>query len=214
MRDLATGFFRGGATHVRRRCSEERRSWPHSGPLPGQPKKTDRGEPGGFAAHLWRLPLGEIQRGFAALRAAVPTGGRRSKRSPRFSADWHCALSLGFAQRCLPEAVKMQPRREPQQSRWRRWQGNADLRPVLPVGAGTAARSAAKGVYHAAARMTLNAEVPAERRTTPALRVLLCRPEVGVPSRLRDFTRGGVLLSAQKQWQRTLFAAGVTGGKV
>ena len=27
-----------------------------------------------------------------------------------------------------------------------RWQGNADLRPVLPVGAGTAARSAAKGV--------------------------------------------------------------------
>ena len=32
---------------------------------------------------------------------------------------------------------------------------------------GTAARSAANGVYRAAARMTLNAEVPAERRTTP-----------------------------------------------
>ncbi len=32
---------------------------------------------------------------------------------------------------------------------------------------GTAVRSAAKGVYHAAARMTLNAEVRAERRTTP-----------------------------------------------
>ena len=61
----------------------------------------------------------------------------------------------------------MQPRREPHQSGWRRWQGNADLWPVLPVGAGTAARSAAKGVYHAAVRMMLNAGVPAERRTTP-----------------------------------------------
>ena len=67
-------------------------------------------------------------------------------------------------------------------------QGNADLWPVLPVGAGTAARSAAKGVYHAPVRMTLNAGVPAERRTTPELGVLsaarfggLCRPEVGVP---------------------------------
>ena len=42
----------------------------------------------------------------------------------------------------------------------------------LPVGAGTAARSAAKGVYHAAVRMTLNAGVPAERRAIPELRVL------------------------------------------
>ena len=33
----------------------------------------------------------------------------------------------------------------------------------LPVGAGTAARSAAKGEYHPAVRMTLNAGVPAER---------------------------------------------------
>ena len=41
---------------------------------------------------------------------------------------------------------------------------------------GTAARSAAKGVYHAAVQMTLNAGVPAERRTTPELGVLLCRP--------------------------------------
>ncbi len=38
--------------------------------------------------------------------------------------------------------------------------------PVLPVGAGTAARSAAKGVYYAAVRMMLNAGVPAEGRTT------------------------------------------------
>ena len=41
---------------------------------------------------------------------------------------------------------------------------------------GTAARSAAKGMYHAAVRITLNTEVPAERRTTPELGVLLCRP--------------------------------------
>ena len=64
--------------------------------------------------------------------------------------------------------------------------GNADLRPVLPVGAGTAARSAAKGVYHAAVRMTLNAGVPAERRplrtrgpSLPPACGGLCRPEVG-----------------------------------
>ena len=47
---------------------------------------------------------------------------------------------------------------------------------VFPGGAGTAAGSAAKGVYHAAVRMTLNAGVPAERRTTPELGVLPCRP--------------------------------------
>ena len=50
--------------------------------------------------------------------------------------------------------------------------GNADLWPVLPVGAGTAPRSGASGVYHAAVRMMLNAEVPAERRATPELGVL------------------------------------------
>ena len=50
--------------------------------------------------------------------------------------------------------------------------GNADLWPVLPVGAGTAPRSGASGVYHAAVWMMLNAEVPAERRTTPELGVL------------------------------------------
>ena len=76
----------------------------------------------------------------------------------------------------------MQPRAGPQRSRWRRPQGSphrenwADLWPVLPVGTGTAARSAAKGVYHAAVRTMLNAWVPAERRTIPELGVLLCRP--------------------------------------
>ena len=57
-----------------------------------------------------------------------------------------------------------------------RRQGNADLRPVLPVGAGTTARSAARGVYQAAVRMMLNAGVPAERRTPAELGVLPVRP--------------------------------------
>ena len=53
---------------------------------------------------------------------------------------------------------------------------------------GTAARSAAKGVYHAAVRMTLNTEVPAEKGPPrnwgsfpPPAFGGLCRPEVGVP---------------------------------
>ena len=41
--------------------------------------------------------------------------------------------------------------------------------------AGSVARSAAKGVYQVAVRMTLNTGVPAERRTTTELRVLPCR---------------------------------------
>ena len=42
--------------------------------------------------------------------------------------------------------------------------------------AGSVARSAAKGVYQVAVRMTRNTGVPAERRTTTELRVLPCRP--------------------------------------
>ena len=67
-----------------------------------------------------------------------------------------------------------------------------DRRP--PVG--TAARSAAKGVYHAAVRMTLNAEVPAEGEPPPhsgsflpPARGGLCRPEVGVPVPARRSAR-------------------------
>ena len=64
--------------------------------------------------------------------------------------------------------------------------GNADLWAVLPVGPSTAARSAAKSVYHAPVRMTLNAGVPAERRTAlnsgsfpPPAFGGLCRPPPG-----------------------------------
>ena len=118
----------------------------------------------------------------ARLRRAVPTGGRRSRacaplclvawaprRAPpgtelscpagcaggrdheRFS-RWGSA-PLRVAQRSGGSLLSFTTRRA----------GNADLRPVLPVGAGTAARSAAKGAYHAAVRMTLNTEVPAEK---------------------------------------------------
>ncbi len=61
---------------------------------------------------------------------------------------------------------------------------------------GTAARSAAKGVYHAAIRMTLNTEVPAERGPPrnwgsfpPPAFGGLCRPEVGVPLPARRSAR-------------------------
>ena len=96
---------------------------------------------------------------------------------------------------------------------------NADLWPVLPVGAGTAARraaravhchpllrggrhrarSAANGVCHSNVRITPNAGIPAEKGPPrnwgsfppPALGGL-CRPEAGVPSRSRaPFRRAG-----------------------
>ncbi len=60
---------------------------------------------------------------------------------------------------------------------------------------GTAARSAATGVYHAAVRMTLNAGVPAERRTTPELGVPPCRPPAaGCADRRSAFPCLGVTL--------------------
>ena len=117
-------------------------------------------------------------------------------------------------------------------SRWWRWSGSphredwADLRPVavkMPPHAGTptvqmaplarerrplvgtAARSAAKGVYHAAVRMTLNAGVPAERRTTPELGSFpppafggLCRPPPGELARGRPSSPGGAPVPARR----------------
>ena len=96
---------------------------------------------------------------------------------------------------------------------------NADLWPVLPVGAGTAARraaggslpsaltgggrhrarSAANGVCHSNVRITPNAGIPAEkgpprnwRSFPPPALGGLCRPEAGVPSRSRaPFRRAG-----------------------
>ena len=55
------------------------------------------------------------------------------------------------------------------------WAGGTQGRERRPP-VGTAARSAAKGVYHAPVRMTLNAPDPGRSPTIPALGVLLCRP--------------------------------------
>ena len=104
-------------------------------------------------------------------------------------------------------AVKAQVSQVRHHARWRRRSGNADLWPVLPVGAGTAARraaggslpsaftgrrhgarSAANGVCHSNVRITPNAGIPAEKEPprnwgsfpAPAFGGL-CRPEVGVP---------------------------------
>ena len=97
-----------------------------------------------------------------AVRTGTPTSGRHASRT--------AARRAAAAQRD-PNRSGMVP-------------SARERRP--PVG--TAARSAAKGVYHAAVRMTLNAGVPAEKgppRTwgsfSPPAFGGLCRPEVGVP---------------------------------
>ena len=106
----------------------------------------------------------------ARLRRAVPTGGRRSLASAslRLVACGRDVHHPGTALSCR--------RAGPPTERMARRHGNADLWAVLPVGPGTAARSAANGVCHAPVRMTLDAGVPAERRTAPELGVLPCRP--------------------------------------
>ena len=117
--------------------------------------------------------IGRARRHRCRFRAPARADRRSAFQAvPALLRSRRCAVSLRFAGRCWPVAVKMQPRREPQQSRWRRWQGNADLWPVLPVGAGTAARSAAKGEYHPAVRMTLSCTRGSRPRGAP--------PELGV----------------------------------
>ena len=101
----------------------------------------------------------------ARLRRDVPTRGRRSLAS--------ASLRL----------VAWAPRRAPPGTELSCLAGCAGGRDHEP---GTAARSAAKGVYHAAVRITRNAGVPVERRTTPALGVLLAaRLRRAVPTRGR-----------------------------
>ena len=68
--------------------------------------------------------------------------------------------------RSLPRKCKSA---ETQATRMSRREGTAGLQ------TGTAARSAARGVYQAVVRMMLNAGVPTERRTSPELGVLRCR---------------------------------------
>ena len=112
-------------------------------------------------------------------------------------------------------AVKMQPHARTPPVQMVPAARNADLWPVLPVGAGTAARSAAKGEYHPAVRMTLNAGVPAERGA----------PRTGGPSRrppsagcadqrsafpcLRVALHGGVRPRRAPSWNCTFMPGGV-----
>ena len=72
--------------------------------------------------------------------------------------------------------------------------------------AGSVARSAAKGVYQVAVRMTLNTGVPAERRTTTELRVLPCRPPAagGAGRRAVPGLEGGAALTLA--WRRVIGA--------
>ena len=131
-----------------RRPRRPRRYAPLCRPPPGETPMT--GFPRTPRPHEKRwcgTHIGRARRHRCRFRAPARADRRSAFQAvPALLRSRRCAVSLRFAGRCWPVAVKMQPRREPQQSRWRRWQGNADLWPVLPVGAGTAARSAAKGV--------------------------------------------------------------------
>ena len=71
------------------------------------------------------------------------------------TARWRRASHVSPSSRMTPVSARTPPGKDDALAR--------DRRP--PVG--TAARSAAKGVYHAAVRMTLNAEVPAEGEPPP-----------------------------------------------
>ena len=86
---------------------------------------------------------------FAALRAAVPTSGQLLR--------------------------KYSPAREPQQSRRRRPQGNADLWAVLPVGPGTARRRRAAG-RTPILRWSLPGRDPGVQRHPDGCRVHAFRP--------------------------------------
>ena len=182
--------------------------------------------------------IGRARRHRCRFRAPARADRRSAFQAvPALLRSRRCAVSLRFAGRCWPVAVKMQPRREPQQSRWRRWQGNADLWPVLPVGAGTAARSAAKGVpppehKRDQARERRPLASSAGGRYAPlrvAQRKAYPHPStsaawqgnadlwpalpVGLLA-LHPVRSNGTAPTEQKQWQRTPFAARVSGGKV
>ena len=167
-------------------------------------------------------------RGSARLRRAVPTGGRRSKPSPRF-------FFLGDA-RFRPPAAGCADRRSAVSKPSPRFFFLGDTR-FRPPAAGCADRRSA---FQAVPALLL----PWRYAVPPACGGL-CRPEVGAPSRPRassplamrgsarlrravptggrrskpspHFCSGGVdgeALNERRQWQRTPFAARVTGGNV
>ena len=171
------------------------------------PGSRPRGEPppnsGSFSAARLRraVPTGNPNSPDGAAGKGTPTSGRHrcakrsERRVPRGSPDdAECrgpgreanhprtrgpSLPPAYGGLCRPgtPTVQMAPLAR-------------ERRPLV----GTAARSAAKGVYHAAVQMTLNAGVPAERRTTPELGVLpAARLRRAVPAPTGRTGRGAAL---------------------
>ena len=139
---------------------------------------------------------------FAALRAAVPTGGRRSRAcaSLRLVA-WAPVGGAGRHARSVGPRNGVPP---PAKTAGR--PGNADLRSVLPVGAGT--RGSAKPAPMTVRRTDVSGAPPAKSGLRCSLRFAQrCRPEVGVPVLARRLCSTGTALFA------ALRAAVPTGGR-
>ena len=180
----------------------------------------------------WRAPCSIRTALFAALRAAVPAGGRSSRASriiPPVGSTWFARLRravpapTGRTGRALhshvpglPVAVATRVRavrfgavrgfRAPARCRsetgaWL-WRVVMRFAAVRLVGGGVV--GAGFALPRDAWRSVVGCGFRAHAR---------CRSETGAPFP-RGSSRGGVLPSAQKQWQRTPFAARVTGGKV
>ena len=131
-------------------------------------------------------------RGFAALRAAVPTGGRRSKPSPRFflvgCARFRCASRSGADRRSAFQAV-------PALFAWWAVRDFAALRAAVPTG-GRRSQPSPRFFLVGCARFRCASRSGADRRSAfPAVPAFFlgglcaislrfaprCRPEVGVP---------------------------------
>ena len=138
-----------------RRCAgPHRENWPEVG-VPSGPRASSRA----------------ASASPAALRAAVPTGGRRSKRSPRFFASSVYA-ARGAPRRCADRrsAFPAVP---------------ALLRERRCVACGAARRGAdRRSAFQAVPAILREQRLRRPRRSAPR-----CRPEVGVPSGPRDSSR-------------------------
>ena len=153
----------------------------------------------------------------AGLRPAVPTGGRRSPAagsSARMASSGGAAMSASCAPRRQvgvrgggaamrrPLAVSLP----------------CGLRPAVPTGG---RRSPAAGALRTNGAVSTPRRHAAEQRCAARWPAASCAgphrencPEVGVPSRPRAFLAWWRTAERKKQWQRTPFAACVTGGKV
>ena len=133
-------------------------------------------------------------RGLAALRAAVPTRGRRSPSRPRDSAR-SAIRDLAALRAAVPTGGRRSPSR-PRDSTRSAIRGLAALRAAVPTGG-----------RRSPSRPRDSMQIGYTRSRGPAGRGADRRSAFPKPS--PRFTRGGVLPSAQKQWQRTSSAARV-----